>query len=134
MVVDTSALVAILAEDDGADYLAELRSGLPAAISAVNAYEARLVLSGRVAGKRRYPPEYLERLEHLLEGVPIEIVPFGPDQALLAHRAYLRYGRGFHPARLNFADCTAYVLAKLRDEPLLFKGEDFARTDVTPAV
>jgi ribonuclease VapC len=62
------------------------------------------------------------------------IVPFDADQAVLAHDAYLRFGKGFHPAALNFADCAAYALAKFRDEPLLFKGEDFARTDVRPAL
>jgi ribonuclease VapC len=62
------------------------------------------------------------------------ITPFDADQALLAHDAYLRFGKGFHPAALNFADCAAYALARLRGEPLLFKGEDFARTDVERAL
>ena len=55
------------------------------------------------------------------------------DGRTAAREAYFRYGRGYHPARLNLADCFAYALAKTRDEPLLFKGDDFAKTDIVPA-
>jgi ribonuclease VapC len=63
-----------------------------------------------------------------------EVVPFDIEQAVLAHRAYQRLGKGFHAAALNLVDCAAYALAKLRSEPLLFRGEDFAQTDVEAAL
>jgi ribonuclease VapC len=66
--------------------------------------------------------------------VDAEIVPFTSEHAALARDAWRRFGKGRHPAGLNLGDCFAYALAKSRDEPLLFKGEDFARTDVKAAI
>lgn len=63
----------------------------------------------------------------------IEVVPVTIEQTEVAREAYRRYGRGNHPARLNFGDCFAYALARISNEPLLFKGDDFARTDLVAA-
>jgi ribonuclease VapC len=130
VVVDTSALVAMLAEADGHRYFEVLQLQVSVAMSAVNVYETRLVLLNRA----RFAPDILQRFLHWLILQEVEIAPFDADQASLAHDAYLRFGKGFHPAALNFADCAAHALAKARGEPLLFKGEDFARTDVRAAL
>lgn len=76
----------------------------------------------------------LHDLNGLMAAAEAEIVPFDADQARAAHAAYSHYGKGIHPiARLNLCDCIAYALARHLDVPLLFKGKDFAATDVTPA-
>jgi ribonuclease VapC len=133
MVVDSSALVAALTELDGELYVTALAQAPHLALSAVNAYETRLVLRGRkrdaVTGAA-----LVDSFAALLARARVAIVPFDADQAILAHDAYLRFGKGFHPADLNFADCAAYALARLRGEPLLFKGGDFALTDITSAL
>ena len=133
MVIDTSALVAALTEADGSRFLDAMERAGPLAISAVNFYETRLVLTGR--RRQGVVPDLalVTRLGELVAQTGMAIVPFDTDQAILAHQAYLRFGKGFHPAALNFADCAAYALAKLRDEPLLFKGSDFAQTDIRAA-
>jgi ribonuclease VapC len=73
-------------------------------------------------------------LDALIERAQIEIVPFDTEQAALARTAFLRFGKGRHPAALNCGDCAAYALARARDLPLLYKRADFARTDVRPAL
>ncbi len=75
----------------------------------------------------------VQEVEALVRRSRIAIVSFDQEQADLACAAFEKYGKGLHPARLNFADCAAYALAKCSGEPLLFKGDDFARTDVEPA-
>lgn len=134
MVVDTSAVIAILSEPDGERFLSAIRNAPGITMSAVNIYETRLVLSGRARGSRPAPADAQEELESWLTAHRVEIAPFDADQAILAHRSYLRFGKGFHPAALNFADCAAYALAKFRDELLLFKGGDFAQTDIRAAL
>ena len=74
-----------------------------------------------------------QELDALLEKAAIELVPVTAEQADAARRAWRRFGKGNHPAALNFGDCFAYALAKATGEPLLFKGEDFARTDIEAA-
>ena len=69
----------------------------------------------------------------MIADLQIEVVSFEAVDIAAARAAYFRFGKGFHPARLNFADCFSYALAKSRDLPLLFKGDDFARTDIVPA-
>jgi ribonuclease VapC len=97
-------------------------------ISAVTFYEAMLVLAARRGAGN------LDDLNDLIEAAEAAIVVFDAEQARAAQTAYLRYGKGIHPtARLNLCDCVAYALAKHLDVPLLFKGQDFAATDVTPA-
>jgi ribonuclease VapC len=73
-------------------------------------------------------------LDRLIEVSGVKVVPVTAEQAGLAREAYRKYGKGNHPAKLNLGDCFAYALAKARGEPLLFKGHDFRRTDVEPAI
>lgn len=134
MVIDTSAMIAVLSEPDGPVFEAALRTARTLAMSAVSAYEARIVLGGRRAGREIFPASALQRFDQLRRTLQIAVIPFDADQAILAHEAYRRWGKGFHAAALNMADCAAYALSRLRDEPLLFKGGDFAMTDVEPAL
>jgi ribonuclease VapC len=123
IVVDTSAIVAVLlGEPEAAGFRVQIAGESDVRISAMTDYEARLI-----AFHRQQAP-LLTDYELLIEDWVVE--PFDRTQAGLAFAAYRRYGKGNHPARLNFADCAAYALAKSLDVPLLFKGEDFARTDV----
>jgi ribonuclease VapC len=105
VVVDTSALVAVLGEPDSAAYVKPLWAAPSVALSAVNAYECRLVLSAMRQGRPRFDPSLMAKLDELVAAVPIEVVPFDRQQALLAHEAYLHFGKGFHRAALNMADC-----------------------------
>lgn len=75
-----------------------------------------------------------EAFDDFLKAAGIEIAPVTAEQARLARQAYRRFGKGRHPAALNLGDCFAYALAVAEGEPLLFKGEDFARTDLQPAL
>ncbi|HET6468054.1 MAG TPA: type II toxin-antitoxin system VapC family toxin [Geminicoccaceae bacterium] len=134
LVVDTSAIVAALAEADYTRYLLPLQNAAQVSMSAVNVYESRLILTGRRDGRPRFDPALIGKFEQLLTILSVQIVPFDAEQAMLAHAAYLRWGKGFHPAALNMADCAAYALSRLRREPLLFKGENFAATDVELAL
>lgn len=127
MVVDTSALVAILLqEEDAQTYSDAIAGAATAALSAASYVELVIVSLSRGARGRA-------ELEMTLAEAAIEIAPVTLDQARLAAGAYERYGKGRHPAGLNFGDCFAYALAKSRGEPLLFKGSDFALTDVLRA-
>lgn len=127
MVVDTSALLAILLqEEDAQAYADAIAAAAIAALSAASYVELTIVsLSRGVRGRAE--------LEAALADAAIEIVPVTLDQARLAAGAYQRYGKGRHAAALNFGDCFAYALAKSRGEPLLFKGTDFGLTDVSRA-
>lgn len=127
MVVDTSALAAILFEEPGADAFARrLADARAARMSAVSYVELGMI----TASSRGMKPAELDRW---LETIGIAVVAVDTRQARLALGALLAFGKGRHPARLNIGDCFAYALAKAFGEPLLFKGEDFARTDVLPA-
>jgi ribonuclease VapC len=128
MVIDTSALMAILqAEPEALVFVRLLNEADRRLMSAANLLEAGIVMLSR----RGVPG--LHEMDLFFLSAGIEIAPFDQDQAALARQAASRYGRGRHPAGLNFGDCTAYALAKSEGLPLLFKGADFARTDVTPA-
>jgi ribonuclease VapC len=126
IVVDTSAfVVAILSEEDGPAYAAAISGAERCLVSAVTAYEARVVLG------MRYPAAYLHALEEYLQEANAEVVAFAAEQARAAYDAYRRFGKGTgHPAGLNLADCAAYALARSTGLPLLYKGRDFAHTDV----
>jgi ribonuclease VapC len=126
IVVDSSALIAILEEEPEAErFLTLLRDTTRRIASAVTIYE-----TGVVMGTRRGRKSEAE-LMALIEQLGIEIVPFAEPQIAAALEAYGRYGKGIHPkARLNLGDCVAYALAKTMNAPLLFKGNDFAATDV----
>lgn len=125
MVLHTSALIAILQGEPTAErLLAAVEADQLRLISAATVVEASLVVLGRF-GEAGDP-----QLDRLLRTLGAEVVPVGEEQALLAREAALRFGRGRHPAALNFGDCFAYALSVARAEPLLFVGEDFSRTDV----
>ena len=124
MIVDSSALVAILrSEPEAASFAAALRAA-PVRASAATLLEAAMVMG----------PEMATRLNSLIDHLELEIVPFGADQLSVARDAMASYGKGSgHQARLNYGDCFSYALAKVTGEPLLFKGDDFTHTDLTPA-
>ncbi|MCC7168531.1 MAG: type II toxin-antitoxin system VapC family toxin [Rhodospirillales bacterium] len=125
MIVDSSALIAILRREPGwEDLESKLLEAARPRLSAPTLVEARLVAI-RLGG--------LAELEGLIETAGIEIVPFDAGQADRASQAYRRFGKGRHPAGLNYGDLFAYALAKELDEPLLFAGQDFAKTDIAPA-
>lgn len=127
IVIDTSAVVACLAKEaEAAEFTEKVALASLRIISSVNLLEARLVL----AFSKGIP---VEIVDEFLARERIDVIPF--DEALcdLAFEAYGRYGKGRHPARLNMGDCAAYALAKARGWPLLYKGDDFAGTDVERA-
>ena len=125
MIVDTSALMAILKREPEADGFSRIIVDEPASISAATLSEAYIVAGGQVGARG------LREVDSLIRGARIGVVPVDESQARLVGDAYLRYGRGSgHPARLNYGDCFSYALAISRDEPLLFKGDDFIHTDV----
>jgi ribonuclease VapC len=128
MVVDTSAVMAVLQHEPEAEAFARAIEADPVRlISAVSLLEA-----GMLVEVRKGKAGCLE-LDNLLLRARLEVVPFDAEQAQLARLAFRRYGKGRHPAGLNFGDCAVYALATTRGEHLLFKGEDFARTDVEAA-
>ena len=130
MIVDTSALVAIFLGEPGYEGLLDvLLAEESVEIASPTLVELYAVLD------RRSAPEDRRRLDALLEALGIRVAPFSEEHARLAREAYRDFGRGSgHAARLNLGDCFTYALAAERREPLLFVGEDFARTDVRPAV
>ena len=129
MILDTSAVLAILQkEPEGPAFEAALTDARDAAISAATLVELSMVVEAR-AGIAVWP-----RVEDLLRDGEVAVVPFTAEHAALAREGWRRYGKGRHPAGLNLGDCFAYALAKSRNQPLLFKGDDFARTDVKAAV
>lgn len=130
MVIDTSALVAILrAEPDAATF-----AGAIAAADVRRLSVASYVEAGAVIDSSR-DPVATRRLDELLVVARIGIEPVTVQQGELARGAYRDFGKGSgHPAALNFGDCFAYALARALNEPLLFKGDDFGRTDVASAL
>ena len=128
MIVDTSAVVAILlAEPDAARYERAISMAWPRRMSVVALLETTMVIEGRSG------PDAGDDLDLFLREADIELEPVTLEQVEAARRAWRRFGKGHHPAALNFGDCFAYALASTKREPLLFKGGDFARTDVEAA-
>jgi ribonuclease VapC len=128
MVVDTSALFAILVGEDERDQFENLILRSPTAvISVVSIVETVIALT------RKQLNIEASDIDGVLSTLGIAVRPVDVNQGLLARRAFLQYGRGRHPARLNFGDCFPYALAKARGDALLFKGEDFSKTDLIPA-
>lgn len=128
MIVDTSAIVAILrAEPDAAGYMEALAGGRPRMSSATFVETAIVVDANR-------DPVLSGRLDDLMSVVAMEIEPLTRTHAEIARKAYVDFGKGCgHPAGLNLGDCFAYALARATGEPLLFKGDDFGHTDVRVA-
>jgi ribonuclease VapC len=129
IVVDTSAIMAILLDEiEAAAFRQVISLEDDVRLSAMTDYEARLLAFRR--GQQRLAAEY----ETLFEVGGFVVEPFAQDDSMRAFEAYRRFGKGYHPASLNFGDCAAYALARSLDAPLLFKGNDFTRTDVRRAV
>ena len=124
MILDTSVVVAMVMKEPGYEELLRTMSSGNAAIGTVTLTEAAIVLSARLESDAR------ALLSRFLSEASITLVPFGESHYSMAVDAWLRYGKGKHPASLNFGDCLSYAVARLANEPLLFVGEDFAQTDI----
>ena len=130
IVVDTSALIAILRREPDADvFLRCIAEAGGCLVSAVSQLEASLALAGRTGDRSAW-----RDLDALLRRAAMQVVAHDAALAETARDAFLRYGKGRHPAALNFGDCASYALARSRALPLLFKGDDFQRTDLIAAV
>lgn len=128
MIVDTSAVLSVLLGEEEADDFAELILNSDSCLmSAVSFVEASIIAesNGGDGGVRQ--------LDAFLRTAGITIEPVSEEHALAAKQAYSDYGKGRHPAGLNFGDCFSYALAKVSGEPLLFRGSDFRKTDVAAA-
>jgi ribonuclease VapC len=131
VIVDASAILAIMLEEEDGDDLEDVllkrvQQGL--FMSPVNYLEAAVRLDNLKDSRKG------AELDNLINDFGIDMLPVTADQAYLAREAYQRFGKGNHPAKLNLGDCFAYALAKARSEPLLFKGDDFRKTDVEAAL
>jgi ribonuclease VapC len=125
MIIDTSALLAILQlEPEARRMVNAIRSTGQRMISAATLVEASIIAESRNG------EQGTRDLDAALARLRVEISPVTANHAMHARRAFRRYGKGRHPARLNFGDCFAYALAKATGEPLLFKGDDFSKTDI----
>ncbi len=125
LVIDTSALVAIiLGEVDAERFAAVLKEAAPIAVSVVSVVETTMVVEARSG------PDATRDLTLLLDSIDASRVAVDTEQMNLAVAAWRRFGKGRHPAALNFGDCFSYALASVRGEPLLFKGRDFGQTDI----
>jgi ribonuclease VapC len=125
MILDASAVVAIVLREEGHQVIeqkAQLANAL--FIGAPTALESAIVLSGRIRGDSR------PLLAALLRRLNAEIIEFNEHHYDVAFAAFLRFGKGRHPAALNFGDCISYALASVSGLPLLFRGNDFAPTDI----
>ncbi|MFG3439436.1 type II toxin-antitoxin system VapC family toxin [Nonomuraea sp. NPDC047897] len=130
MIIDTSAIVAILnGEPDATDFAVAIRDAPARRMSAATYVELAAVV------KRSRDPAASRLLDDFLARMRVEILSVTPEQAQIARRAYWDYGKGSgHKAGLNFGNCFSYAPARDRHESLLFKGDDFTHTDVTPAL
>jgi ribonuclease VapC len=130
MIVDSSALVAIIKREPDWKQLAEAIDGASdISTSAASYLETAIVLDSR------RDPVQSARLDELLLDLEMKIEPITAEQAIIARQAYRDYGKGSgHSANLNFGDCFSYALARVKREPLLFKGDDFVHTDVRSAL
>ena len=128
MIVDTSAVLAILFhESDAERYARAITKASHCRMSVASLVETTIVLESRSGAAAGY------ELDAFLEDAAIELEPVTVAQAQAARRAWRRFGKGNHPAGLNFGDCFSYALAESKREPLLFKGRDFKLTDVEAA-
>lgn len=128
MIVDSSALMAIVNDEPDAERVLRAATAHPCQMSVATRVEVSIVADARSAG-------HGERLDQIIEALDIEVVPVSVRQGEVARAAYRRYGRGSgSSARLNVGDCFAYALSVVTAEPLLFVGDDFTHTDVSPAL
>jgi ribonuclease VapC len=129
MVVDTSALLAVLLEEsDSEKYLNAMLDAERVRISAASAVELGIVAISRAGVDAEL------KIDLLLARLGTEVISVDAAQAMFARSAFRTFGKGRHPAQLNFGDCFSYTLSKVLNDPLLYKGDDFARTDVVAAV
>jgi len=129
MVIDTSALLAILLdEEERRAYNEAIEAAASRMMSVATLVEVSIVIESR------FGAEGFRDLDLFIDRAGIEVVEVDLEQGQLARRAFSRFGKGKHPAGLNYGDCFAYALAVARGESLLYKGEDFAQTDVTSAI
>ena len=128
MIIDTSAIVAIfLCESDAEQFEEKIANTWPRCMSVASFLETTMVLESRSESTAS------SNLGAYLTRFSIELMPVTLEQAEAARVAWRRFGKGNHPARLNFGDCFSYALAKTTGEPLLFKGNDFSQTDIEAA-
>ena len=128
LVVDSSAIVALLTEEPEASLFSDLLDATPVSYcSGVTFVETFMVLTSRIANIG------VADLDKALQTLSIEQRPVDPEQSTIAAEAFMRFGKGRHPAKLNLGDCFSYALAKSLQAPLLYKGEDFAKTDIVAA-
>lgn len=129
MIVDASALIAVLRDEDDAERVIDaLAASSDARMSAATWLETAIVVDGNA------DPVLSGRFDDLIAAAGITLEPVTADQVRVARQAYRDFGKGRHAAGLNFGDCFSYALARITGEPLLFKGEDFALTDVAAAI
>jgi ribonuclease VapC len=125
MIVDTSALLAVLQDDaDRRSFNEAIEAADSVALSVASFVETSIAIEAR------HGADGLRALDRFIERAGIVVAGVDLEQGKLARDAFSRFGKGRHAAALNFGDCFAYALAKVLGEPLLFKGEDFARTDI----
>jgi ribonuclease VapC len=125
MVIDTSALIAILQSEPDAEQLAEaIEQDQVRLISAVSVVETNIVI------EHKKGTDGAKALDLLMKKIAVQVVPVTAEHAAIACQVYRDFGKGRHPAKLNFGDCFSYAAAKLQHEPLLFKGDDFRQTDI----
>lgn len=128
IVIDSSVVVAVLKGEAGAEAFDQIAARSSRSLmSAFNVFELRTVML------RQGGPEAVRRADIWLDGFGVDERPFDAEQSALALTAYADFGKGRHPARLNMGDCAAYALAKSLGAPLLYKGDDFAQTDIEAA-
>jgi ribonuclease VapC len=129
VIVDASALIAVLRHEDDADRIIHaLTTSTDSRMSAASWLEAAIMVDGNA------DPVLSGRFDDLIAAAGIALEPVTADQVRVARQAYRDFGKGNHPAGLNVGDCLTYALARTRGEPLLFKGGDFALTDVAAAL
>ena len=128
MIIDTSAILAILFEEPDRAYFArKFQERRPRRMSSATMLEATMLVEGRGGASAG------ANLDSFIRSAEIELVDVTREQVEAARQAWRRFGKGNHPAGLNFGDCFSYALAATTGEPLLFKGNDFAKTDIEPA-
>ncbi len=128
MIVDSSALLALVFDEPEADRVEEaLAQEVRPGIGAPTLTETGLVLAARLDTDSEMI------LSRLVEHLDLAVVRFTAAHGRMARDAFLRFGKGRHPAALKFGDCLTYAVARLANEPLLFVGDDFSRTDIVPA-
>jgi len=128
MIIDSSALVAVVMAEPGFEtLLTKITAASMRGIGTPTLLETLIVLT------RRLHADPSPMLRALLREMQVEVIPFTEEHSLAALSAFLRFGKSRHPAALNFGDCIAYAMASVAEEPLLYVGEDFARTGIRTA-